>query len=77
MEHSTPEMAVRNPDHDIIATFRRRFLKDIEELFVNILLLAREVGVPNMGTIGLEPAPAKAGGTKILGHASPPQRLVL
>jgi transposase len=31
-----------HPDHDTIATFRRRFLKDIEALFVKVLLLARE-----------------------------------
>jgi transposase len=29
------------PDHDTIATFRRRFLKEIEALFVKVLLLAR------------------------------------
>jgi transposase len=33
-----------HPDHDTIATFRRRFLKDIEALFVQVLLLAREMG---------------------------------
>jgi transposase len=30
-----------HPDHDTIATFRRRFLKDIEGLFVRVLELAR------------------------------------
>ena len=34
-----------HPDHDTIATFRRRFLKDIEKLFVDVLRLAREMGV--------------------------------
>jgi hypothetical protein len=38
-----------HPDHDTIATFRRRFLKEIEALFVKILLLAREMGVLTMG----------------------------
>ena len=33
-----------HPDHDTIATFRRRFLKEIEGLFVRVLLLAREMG---------------------------------
>ena len=32
-----------HPDHDTIATFRRRFLTDIEMLFVKVLLLAREM----------------------------------
>jgi transposase len=34
-----------HPDHDTIATFRRRFLKEITELFVKVLMLAREMGV--------------------------------
>jgi len=28
-----------HPDHDTIATFRQRFLKQIEGLFVQVLLL--------------------------------------
>src|SRR5271163_721523 len=47
-----------HPDHDTIATFRRRFLKEIEKLFVQVLLLAREMGMLKMGAIGLD-------GTKI------------
>jgi transposase len=31
-----------HPDHDTIAVFRRRFLPQIEALFVQVLLLARE-----------------------------------
>ena len=42
-----------HPDHDTIATFRRRFLKEIEALFVKVLLLAREMGVLEMGTVAL------------------------
>ena len=30
-----------HPDHDTIATFRKRFLKQLKPLFVQILLLAR------------------------------------
>jgi len=52
-----------HPDHDTIATFRRRFLKEIEGLFVHVLLLAREMGVLKLGTIGLD-------GTKIHANAS-------
>jgi transposase len=52
-----------HPDHDTIAAFRRRFLKEIEGLFVQVLLLAREMGVLNIGTIGLD-------GTKIHANAS-------
>jgi transposase len=52
-----------HPDHDTIATFRQRFLGDIQKLFVQVLLLAREMGVLKMGTIGLD-------GTKIHANAS-------
>jgi len=52
-----------HPDHDTIATFRRRFLKEIEALFVQVLLLAREMGVLKMGTVALD-------GTKIHANAS-------
>jgi len=52
-----------HPDHDTIAAFRRRFLKDIQKLFVDVLKLAREMGVLKMGTIGLD-------GTKIHANAS-------
>src|SRR5580692_9113647 len=52
-----------HPDHDTIATFRRRFIKDIEALFVRVLELAREMGLLKMGTVGLD-------GTKIHANAS-------
>ena len=52
-----------HPDHDTIATFRRRFLKQIEGLFVQVLELAREMGMLKMGTVALD-------GTKIHANAS-------
>src|SRR6266850_530209 len=52
-----------HPDHDTIATFRRRFLKEIERLFVQVLELARELGMLKMGTVALD-------GTKIHANAS-------
>ena len=51
------------PDHDSIATFRRRFLPQIEALFVQVLLLAREMKCLKLGTIALD-------GTKIAANAS-------
>ena len=33
-----------HPDHDTIASFRQRFLKQIERLFVDVLKLARDGG---------------------------------
>ena len=55
--------ANEHPDHDTIAAFRRRFLTEIEGLFVQVLLLAREMGVLKMGTVALD-------GTKIHANAS-------
>jgi len=52
-----------HPDHDTIATFRRRFLKRIEALFVEVLKLAREMGVLKLGTVALD-------GTKLHANAS-------
>jgi transposase len=52
-----------HPDHDTIANFRRRFLKEIEALFVQVLMLAREMGILKMGTVALD-------GTKIHANAS-------
>ena len=55
--------ANQHPDHDTIAAFRRRFLAEIQTLFVQVLQLAREMGVLKMGTIALD-------GTKIHANAS-------
>ena len=55
--------ANEHPDHDTIANFRRRFLKQIEALFVQVLGLAREMGVLRLGTVALD-------GTKIHANAS-------
>ena len=43
-----------HPDHDTIVAFRRRFLPQIEALFVQVLLLAREMGVLKLGTVALD-----------------------
>jgi transposase len=55
--------ANQHPDHDTIAAFRRRFLPEIESLFVQVLAVAREMGVLRMGTVALD-------GTKIHANAS-------
>lgn len=52
-----------HPDHDTIATFRRRFLAEIEGLFVQVLALAREAGMLKLGTVALD-------GTKVHANAS-------
>ena len=44
--------------HDTIAVFRRRFLPRIEALFVQVLVLAREMGGTGRGFAKRGPAPA-------------------
>jgi transposase len=52
-----------HPDHDTIATFRKRFLKELDGLFVQILLLAQSMGLLKLGQVSLD-------GTKIKANAS-------
>lgn len=52
-----------HPDHDTLATFRRRFLGEIEGLFVQVLELASEMKLLKVGTVCLD-------GTKIHANAS-------
>jgi transposase len=52
-----------HPDHDTIASFRKRFLKELKSLFVQILLIAHEMGVLKLGSVSLD-------GTKIKANAS-------
>lgn len=53
-----------HPDHDTIATFRRRFLPQIEALFVQVLLLAREMKLVKLGRIALDGTKVKANASK-------------
>jgi transposase len=52
-----------HPDHDTLAAFRRTFLQDLKDLFVQVLLLAQEAGVLKLGKISLD-------GTKVHADAS-------
>ena len=52
-----------HPDHDTLATFRRRFLGELEGLFVQVLELAQEMKLLKLGTICLD-------GTKLQANAS-------
>src|SRR5258707_15575599 len=52
-----------HPDHDTLATFRRTFLPELKDLFVQVPLLAHATGVLKPGTIILD-------GTKIHADAS-------
>lgn len=52
-----------HPDHRTIADFRKRFLGELEALFVEILLIGQAMGLVKLGTVSLD-------GTKIKANAS-------
>jgi len=52
-----------HPDHDTLANFRKTFLPELKALFAQILLIARMVGVLQLGRISLD-------GSKIHADAS-------
>ena len=52
------------PDHDTIATFRRRFLPLLNRYFVEILLLAHEMDLLKLGTVSLDGSKMKANASK-------------
>lgn len=43
-----------HPDHDTIASFRKRFLEQLKPLFVHILILTREMGLLKLGKVSLD-----------------------
>ena len=55
--------ACTHPDHDTLATFRRRFIDELAGLFVQVLEMAKEMKLLKMGTVCLD-------GTKIQANAS-------
>jgi len=55
--------AGQHPDHDTIAEFRRRFLRQLSELFNQVLELCRRAGLVRLGHVALD-------GTKIKANAS-------
>ena len=52
-----------HPDHDTLCAFRKRFLKEIEALFVQVLCIAKEMKLLKLGTVALD-------GTKMHANAS-------
>ncbi len=52
-----------HPDHDSLCAFRRRFLKEVEGYFVQVLGVAKKLKLLQMGTIALD-------GTKLHANAS-------
>ncbi len=53
-----------HPDHDTIAVFRKRFLRELKDLFVQILLIAGQAGVLKLGTVSLDGTKVKANASK-------------
>ena len=52
-----------HPDHDTLCAFRRRFLPQLQVLFVQVLSIARQMKLLKLGTIALD-------GTKVHANAS-------
>jgi transposase len=53
-----------HPDHDTIASFRRRFLGKLDGLFVQILLIAHQMGCLKLGKVSLDGTKVKANASK-------------
>ncbi len=63
-----------HPDHDTIANFRKTFLVELQELFVQILLLAQTAGALKLGNISLDGSKIHADASK--SHAVSYKRLI-
>jgi transposase len=64
----------QHPDHDTIAHFRKTFLVQIKELFVQILVVAEAAGVLKLGNISLDGSKIHADASK--SHAVSYKRLI-
>ena len=53
-----------HPDHDTIANFRKCFLPQISDLFVQILSIAQEAGLLKVGKVSLDGTKVKANASK-------------
>jgi transposase len=63
-----------HPDHDTIAHFRKTFLAELQDLFVQILLLAQAAHVLKLGNISIDGSKIHADASK--SHAVSYQRLL-
>ena len=52
-----------HPDHDTLCAFRKRFLPEVERLFVEVLSIAKQMKLLKLGTVALD-------GTKLHANAS-------
>lgn len=56
--------ANQHPDHDTICTFRKRFLDPLGDLFTQILLVAAEMGLTELGDVSIDGSKFKANASK-------------
>ena len=56
--------ADQHPDHDTIADFRKRHLKALSGLFVDVLRLCQQVGLVKLGHVSLDGTKVKANASK-------------
>jgi len=56
--------ANQQPDHDTICAFRRRFLAPLSDLFTQILLVAHQMEVVEVGDVAIDGSKAKANASK-------------
>jgi transposase len=56
--------ADQHPDHDTIAVFRRRHLKPLSALFVQVLRLCQKAGLVKLGHVSLDGTKVKANASK-------------
>lgn len=56
--------ANQHPDHDTICTFRRRFLDPLSDLFVQILEIAHQMGLVELGDVAIDGSKARANASK-------------
>ena len=71
LEHATYDSvafrvvaADEHPDPDTLNTFRKRFLQEIAGLMVQVLLVARTLGVLQLGNIALDGSKLRANASK-------------
>jgi len=63
-----------HPDHDTIANFRKRFLEQMKDLLVQILVIAKEAGMLSLGDISIDGSKVHADASK--NHAVSYKRLI-
>ena len=56
--------AEQHPDHDTIASFRKRHLEALGELFGQVLELCREAGLVKLGHVALDGTKVRANGSR-------------